>query len=96
MNNAMNIERDTRPVAITLLTASADDLDGNAVSLRASRRSNGFRVLKGYEVTWNAKRAGFGWKRGWRATFKSEAEAIAFAESKIETLDGWFQRQVSA
>lgn len=96
-NDAMNIIRDTRPEAITLVKADAQDLDGNAVTLRVSCRTFGNgRVRSGFVVTWNARRAGFGWKRGFNATTKTEAEALAFADTKIETLRGWFARQAAA
>ena len=43
-------------------------------------------------VRWNVN-AGRGWRKGWQAKFKSEAEAMAFADSKWATVVAWAEKQ---
>ena len=45
-------------------------------------------------VRWNVN-AGRGWCKGWQAKFKSEAEAMAFADAKWATVVAWTEKQAS-
>lgn len=77
----------------------ADGLKGGAVSLDIHREHKGSKSytapvgkLLGFRVSWNARRPGGKWHRGWKSTmFATEEQARDFATGKWTYLEGWLR-----
>lgn len=106
MNNAMHsvlTNADNESLCTRRHFWMADD-SGRAIDLVVFRLSaHGIRVTKGVEVSgfsvvWNVRTGGFtgGWRKPWKAHFRTEAEALSFADGKWPVLAAWLAEAVAA